>query len=309
MLMKPKISIVVPCFNVESYLSVCLDSILKQTFLDFELICVDDCSTDATAELLRSYLGKFAGRMKLITHATNKGQGEARNSGLAAASCEWIASVDSDDWIDPVMMERLYEAAVRYGADIVNTGFKQVSAEGVVEAEYGYQERIHHLSPGDNVFALCRPAFWNKLWRRSLFIEHGITFPATLFADLATTPRALSNAKTIAFVPGTPYNYRQRLGSITFSASFSHISNYVRVFSVLERYFSPRLSSDPKARLQFCEMVEGNIKYHVENVGDLTSEDAYADVAYLTALGYISYVQRAYGPVDRELPFFLGCYP
>ncbi|SBO44882.1 glycosyltransferase family 2 protein [Cyanobium sp. NIES-981] len=307
--MQPKISIVVPCFNVETYLGVCLDSILEQTFSDFELICVDDCSTDSTADLLRRYLGRFDGRMKIVTHAANRGLGAARNSGLEAASCEWIASVDSDDWVDPPMLEQLYGAALRYGADIVNTGYKKVSADGIVEAEYGYPERVHQLTSGDDLFTLCWPAFWNKLWRKRLFVEHGITFPPTLHDDLATTPRVLSYAQTIAFVPGAPYNYRQRPGSETFSASFRHIASYMSVFGLLERHFATRLASDRELRRQFCTMVESNISYHVGNAGALAAAESYADVAYLAAMGYLTHVERTYGPIDREHPFFEHCYP
>lgn len=311
--MQPQISILVPCFNVAPYLDQCLASILGQSFTDYELVCVDDCSTDSTLEILHSFLDAFDGRMKILAHTTNRGLGSARNTAIAAARCEWIASVDSDDWIDSDMMASLYHHAVNTGADIVNTGYKEVTSSGTVLAEYGYAARIDTISPEVNLFNLCWPAFWNKLWRRRLFDDHNILFPDTLHDDLATTPRVLAYSSTVAFIEGCPYNYRQREGSETYSVSFRHISDYIRVFQILEDHFSRQLMVDGRMRFYFSKMVEENVCYHTRNARGLDVERTYEDVAHLAALGYLTHIERAYGlpdrPPGRLRPFLQECYP
>ena len=118
---RPKISIIVPVYNVEKYLHRCIDSILVQTFTDFECIFIDDGSTDGSGRILDEYATED-GRVRVI-HQANAGVSAARNAGLAMAHGEWIGFVDSDDWIEPNMYEYLYANAKNTNADAVVCGF------------------------------------------------------------------------------------------------------------------------------------------------------------------------------------------
>lgn len=114
---QPKVSIIIPAYNVERYLEKCLDSLLKQTLQDIEIIVIDDGSTDSTYKIMQDFAKKDE-RVKIITQ-TNQKQGAARNRGMEIATGEYISFVDSDDWVDGNYFEKMYEAAKKYDADWV----------------------------------------------------------------------------------------------------------------------------------------------------------------------------------------------
>ena len=114
------ISVIIPLYNAEEYLSECLDSILAQTFQDFEVIVVDDCSTDSSCEIVESYMPKFDGRLKLYHTPKNTGSGViARNVGLSYASGEYVYNMDNDDVITKTALEEMHTLAKKYDADVV----------------------------------------------------------------------------------------------------------------------------------------------------------------------------------------------
>ena len=117
----PKVSIVVPIYNVEKYLRQCLDSIVNQTLKDIEIICVDDGSKDSSPEIIEEYVKKDS-RVKVITKE-NSGYGNSMNRGFDMATGEYIGIVESDDYADPDMFEKLYDIAKKNDLDIVKSGF------------------------------------------------------------------------------------------------------------------------------------------------------------------------------------------
>ena len=182
--MTPVISIIVPVYNVEKYLSRCVDSILAQTFRDFELILVDDGSTDNSAEICNKYAAKDS-RIKVI-HKENGGQSSARNNGLEIAIGKYIGFVDSDDWISTDCFEYLYTLIEKFNADAVSADFvfayenkpvafqkdknpkeKIIAGADEILCYYLKQDKMH----GKNDFAV-----WGKLFKRELF--RGLRFPA-----------------------------------------------------------------------------------------------------------------------------------
>ena len=116
------VSIIIPVYNTEKYLRQCLDSVLNQTFKDFECICINDCSTDNSYSVLEEY-AKKDDRFVLINLAENKGQGNARNQGIKIAKGEYITFVDSDDWVTNDYVEVLFNAINKYNTDFVTTNF------------------------------------------------------------------------------------------------------------------------------------------------------------------------------------------
>ena len=114
----PKLSIIIPVYNVEKYLRECLDSVVNQTLKDIEIICIDDCSTDSSLEILKEYASKD-NRFILLEQEFNQGQGVARNEGIKIATGEYIGFVDPDDWIDLDMYESMYSKAKEFDTDIV----------------------------------------------------------------------------------------------------------------------------------------------------------------------------------------------
>ena len=114
----PKISVIIPVYNAEKYLERCLDSACKQTLQDIEIICVDDCSTDGSFEILKKYSKNYK-NLIVIKLEKNQGESAARNAGLSAAKGEYLAFMDNDDEIDLNFYEKLYEKAAKTNADIV----------------------------------------------------------------------------------------------------------------------------------------------------------------------------------------------
>ena len=116
----PQISIIIPMYNVEEYVGECLDSILVQTFKDYEVIIVDDCSTDNSCDVVESYMSKFNGKLNLIKSKKNSGGcAVPRNIGLSHANGKYIFFLDSDDLIVKTGLAELYKVAEDYQADVI----------------------------------------------------------------------------------------------------------------------------------------------------------------------------------------------
>ena len=221
------ITIVVPVYNTEMYLAQCLDSILQQEHSNLEVICVDDCTPDASADLVRDYIAKDP-RVRLITHEYNQGLGPARNTGIKDAKGDLIGFVDSDDWIEPQMFRALLNLMKKEDADIVQCSAGRI-ADGKFSGSYpnasgSRSSNIIHSMFGDSPTFVG--AAWNKLYKRKLFIDHDIFYPPVLFEDVATTPRLLWQAKKIASIPQPYLNYRFRSDSIV---------NSVKIETLLKR--------------------------------------------------------------------------
>ena len=210
----PLLSIIVPVYKVENYLPKCIDSILAQTFTDFELILVDDGSPDDCPALCDAAAEKDA-RVRVI-HQKNGGLSAARNAGLDAARGAWIGFVDSDDYIEPEMYEVLYQAVQSTGADLALCNYAEVDEAGV-------PCQSMHVRLEKKVFAgqdllknatdsMIQPA-WNKLYRRAVFAQ--LRYPeGKLNEDLFLIPEVCLQIQKAVVVPKTLYYYVQRGGSI-----------------------------------------------------------------------------------------------
>lgn len=232
----PKLSVVVPIYNVEQYIGQMIESLQAQTLEDLEIILVDDGSPDNSGRICDDYAAKDA-RIKVI-HKPNGGVGAARNDGLDAATGEWIVFCDSDDWVELDAFQRLVEAGEAAGADVVFGDANLVYGDHVQKAQFykdefvtSDRERIDQLIAADFSRTYCfappegGPAFgyggpWNKLVRRQLMIDNGIRFDLRvkgIFDDILYTAYIFAVAQTVAYVHVPVYNYRQLGSSITHS--------------------------------------------------------------------------------------------
>lgn len=162
-----KISVIVPVYNVEEYLRKCLDSVLNQTLRDIEIICVDDGSTDSLWEILKEYAQKDD-RIKLI-QKENGGLSSARNAAMQVAKGDYIGFVDSDDWIDPDFLRKLYVAAEKYGADSACASIKRPYSSGRVRNKIIFETEEVLKSVADKYRKHKIPRFcfvWNKIYKR-----------------------------------------------------------------------------------------------------------------------------------------------
>lgn len=231
---KPKISIIIPVYNVEHYVAKCLDSVIRQDYSDLEIVIVDDGSTDSSGEICERY-AKLDSRITLI-HQENQGLSMARNNGLDISRGEYIGFIDSDDWIAPDMYSILYRNAVAYDADISMINFYYVTADGeyvpfsnenmVTKSLQGIYKMAHNIRTANN-FA------WNKLYKHYLFNE--IRFPeGKTFEDIFTMYKLVDAAKNLVISSECKYYYFRRSDSITLAPfNYSHMDN---IDAYIERY-------------------------------------------------------------------------
>lgn len=211
----PKVSVIVPVYNVEKYLKQCLDSILGQTLNDIEIICVDDGSTDSSGTILERYAAKDR-RVKVI-HKENAGYGAAMNVGLDAAQGEYIGIVESDDCIKAEMYQTLYDAAVKDNLDLVKS-----DAYYWLE-ELGYTMKIHYKRLDDyydrilydedrNVFFDFYMNIWTGIYKKAFLHEIGIRFNESRgasYQDNGFWIQTLSYCKSVRWINQAFYLYRQ----------------------------------------------------------------------------------------------------
>lgn len=214
--MQPKVSVIVPVYNVERFLPRCLDSIVGQTFRDLEIICVDDGSPDRSIDILNRYAAQDD-RIRVISQE-NRGLGGARNRGFDAATGEFILYVDSDDWIDPDYCEKLYAAAVGAGADVACCSIRKIRPSH--EKWTIRFDRTEEVADVRSKFAVCHcpPDFYvmNKLLRREMLLRLELRFREhAYYEDVEYLMRVLGEGGRLVTVPDTAYRYVVNGASIT----------------------------------------------------------------------------------------------
>ena len=277
----PKISVIVPIYQTADYLPACLDSVRAQTFDEIEIICVDDGSTDASAAMLADYAARDR-RVRVLRHEGNQGLGAARNTAIAAAKAPYLSSVDSDDRLEPDLLERLWRARKQADADIVSSGFQRVTWSG---ERLGMirQKALQRSSARLDVFETLLPSFCAKLWRRSLFTDHGLRFPAgVMYEDIATTPRAVYYAERIVCLPDCGYLYTQRDGSITRRASKANVYDLMTAFDTLHTFFSSCDEAPVFLEMMFAKMGR-SFTHYLERAADFQDGESVTREARLLA--------------------------
>lgn len=235
--MEELISVIVPVYNVEKYLRRCVESILKQTYKKIEIVLVDDGSTDQSGEICNEYVKKD--RRIHVIHKKNGGLSDARNAGLTVAQGEYVAFIDSDDFIHEDYVLRLYEILQEKHADIAVCHFekgrkneftktrsrkKEVQcfcAEQMLKAWHGKYKHIETMA-------------WNKLYKRELFTENNIQYPVGYYnEDVQTTHLLVDKSQCICLTDERLYYYFQRKESITGTLSQKKVED--NIFSQRKR--------------------------------------------------------------------------
>ena len=225
-----KISIIIPIHNVEKYLRVCLESILNQTFQDFEIICVDDGSTDKSLEILHEY--KRKDDRFVILQQRHSGAGAARNSGIKLARGKYIQFLDADDYFEATLLEEMYDHAEKFDADLTICSSKNVDCEGNITAtkspnfpinvdKIPMNKVFNKEDFKDEIFCLLIPVVWNKLIRKSFLEENHFEFPPLeIYEDIAFIHSLVISAKKIVAFNKELVNYRfNRPGSLVSTRS------------------------------------------------------------------------------------------
>lgn len=223
----PKISIVSTVYNTQPFLEQAVRSILAQTFTDFELLLIDDGSSDGAGPLCDALAAQDA-RIRVF-HQPNGGPASARNKGLDNARGEYIGFVDSDDLIEPTMYETLYRAlqvpGVRLAAcsgDCIDDQGRTIAGRRVAIREHGVRKAEELLLETFQTGSYYGPLSWNKLFDIRLFRDKGIHYDETmLFGDDASVLHRVFEGERCNCLPDVLYHYRTRAGQITSTATFS----------------------------------------------------------------------------------------
>ena len=205
-LLNPKVSVIVPVYNVERYLRRCLDSLVNQTLEEIEIILINDGSTDGSLSILEEYALKDS-RIRVINQENQK-QGAARNNGLKVAQGEYVGFVDSDDWVDEDFLEKLYNSAKNNDADIsVATIIRK--REYVQKYRVYYTEEKVYETLKDKIEICNIPKccyVWNKLYKKELLIGFDFTGDR-YFEDVLWLLEIIKKANKIVTVPNSNYYY------------------------------------------------------------------------------------------------------
>lgn len=260
----PKVSVLIPAYDVESYIRECLDSVLQQTLQDFEIICVDDCSNDATLQVLREYEKKDS-RIRICVHEKNQGQAAGRNHALDLASGEYVYMLDADDKIVPEALAELYASCVQDDLDVI--GFETENFAD--SSEFDANARISTITYRDTdvmdgrqaltycmeteSFSLSTPTF---MMRRAYLTDKKIRFVEGIFhEDVGYILSLLTQAERVRFVHKVYFLRRIRAAS-TMTRGFTdrNIEGYIKSFyktfelePVLQKY----LETDPAFEKSF----------------------------------------------------------
>lgn len=217
------ISIVVPVYNSEKFIANGIESILKQTYKNFEIICVNDGSTDNSEEIIEQYVKKYPQKIKLINQK-NQGTGFARNTGIDNTSGEYIGFLDSDDTLDPKMFEKLYKNAKRYNSDIVVGGIERIDEDtnkvlckDMVNHKY---KCLEVQKENINELLFINPGPCNKIHKREIFDKVRFS-KIPVVDDLCLMIGYFPTISRVSYVPEVIYNYRIRRASLSNSLEYS----------------------------------------------------------------------------------------
>lgn len=262
---RPLVSVVVPMYKVERYLGECVESLLCQSLGDsLEIVLVDDGSSDNCGAIGDSLAASHA-NIKCV-HRSNGGLGPARNTGIANASGAYVGFVDADDWVDPVMYERLYSCITACGADVCYSGMRTVCNQRVTacfpvpfgnavltgDDVTGLRNRFYGARPSKEPMEPMQVSVCPAIYSRRLIIENGVEFEAIRSEDIIFNLDFLEHTNSVAMCGSVFYNYRKELQeSITSSFSEKTIDQYVTLIRCIDQRLEKELASNyPAAKVR-----------------------------------------------------------
>ena len=241
-----KISVIVPVYNVEKYLEKCLDSLVNQTLKDIEIIVVNDGSPDNSQKIIDKYVKKYSNVKSYLKK--NGGLSDARNYGIKFAKGEYIAFIDSDDFVKEDMYECMYNKAKENNYDMVVCDINYLYPDKIVAVSSGIKKDTSSIK---DVYLNIHPAAWNKIFKRDLF-NHNVYFKKNVwFEDVEFIYRLLPFIKNIGVVKKTFNQYIQREGSITNTVN-KKIYDYIdNMNGIIDFYKQNNLYNNYKNELEY----------------------------------------------------------
>ena len=277
--MNQLISVIVPVYNVEKYLNRCIDSILNQTFKQIEIILVDDGSTDNSPIICDEYCDRYE-NIKVI-HKENNRVSAARNDGIKIASGKYIALVDSDDWIEPNMLEEMYNKAEEFHTDMTMCDLKKVGVESEYTVSQPIREGYYDRNMIETELFPCLIMFeniefpptisnWTCLFRREFLIENDLFYDEDVHycEDSIFGSKAMYNANGFYYMKNKYfYNYFYNPNSTTSTCNMKKWDSYLIINQRLKEYFKD-------SKFDFSRQIKINMLYFTLNfLGEIKNAD------------------------------------
>lgn len=262
-----KVSVIIPCYNSYKYMNKCLKSLEDQTFKDFEVIFVDDYSTDNTYNDLKKYLENTNLQWELLKNSQNSGPGQSRNNGIEKAKGEFVCFMDSDDWYENNFLEKMYNKAENEKLDIVMCDYFRKYSNGNTKVMQPTIEFSNDMLKSDYL-ARSFDSLCCMIVKRKLF--DGVKMPSQFNAeDVAVIPVLISKSESIGFISECMYNYFYREGSL--STSSNKNKNIVKSIITAYEYICKNISDKYEKELEFIgikNILYGSIVCAIESKMD-----------------------------------------
>lgn len=234
------ISVIIPVYNVKEYLEKCVESVIDPNFNDYEMILVDDGSTDGVSGELCDKIAAKNPELIRVIHQENRGLGGARNTGIREAKGEYLFFPDSDDSVVPGTVSLLAAKIKDTNADIIAFNIMTDDGNGnrtPVASNYFESDTPFKLSEHPE-YLLSLPNAWGRVWRKSLFIDNNIEYPNKVwYEDIRTSTKLFAKAESIVTIPDRLYIYLQRQGSIMRSSNLERNREIIDAFEDIITWF------------------------------------------------------------------------
>jgi glycosyltransferase involved in cell wall biosynthesis len=291
--MATKVSVIVPIYNCETFISKCLESVIEQTYSNIEIIVVDDGSTDGSGEIVNAYKGKDD-RIAYY-YQDNIGPSEARNRGIANSTGEYLVFIDSDDTVDTNYIEILLNKLITSGADLVCCGYKDISENGVLNyTDFDFNKSISLHIFIDMVCKGTGGVLWSKIYKKEIINKNNLKMDKNIFMseDLVFVLQYAVHCKSFAAIKGYLYNYnRLNQNSISSNISIDYIQNNIAVCKHIEKIFSSANLRKNNINEVITERIQVIVINLVEqqsiNIKDIGMKNAIHNVKKILSIQYI----------------------
>lgn len=295
-----KISVIVPLYNEEKYVDKCIESILNQSFKDFEAIIIEDCSTDNSLEKAKKWSEKDD-RIRLIQHEKNMGLSLTRNQGMDESVGEYIVFLDSDDWIEENHLYNLYRTITANNADVVGTGYKEYDASYNLRKDYVLFNKVTHLPTdclermkylvGSKLIATA----CSKMYRKSFLVDNNLRFENIYVEDVLFHFALLYHVKSYIIIPTSSYCYYMSPNSITRGSSIEKASNAMRIVIKFSRLIDSYIRKMPE--IMENEEMRHTLRYYFAFIGI----KGYV-LGLMRGLNYKDFLSSMYNTFEEECP-------
>lgn len=290
-----KVSVVVPVYNVELYLQQCVESLLKQTYTDIEIILVDDGSKDSSGTMCDSFAEQYPEKIKSV-HKSNEGLGLARNTGMEYVTGEFVTFIDSDDYVDKNLIEQLVKSAEEHYAQVVVGGFKRVNSAGDVLFTEKYDLQVftgddvknkmfmRMLGSSPEKSDAIRMSVWNAMYSTQIMKQHNAKFPSErelISEDIIFDSEFYPNVQCGVIIPSVAYNYRVNEQSLTGKYRPDRFEKVIILYKELEKRIKalnmPEIAAF-RAQRQLFVNIRGCIRQENIKCSGLTKKQAYQNI-------------------------------